>query len=511
MIQIDNLEEINREDIPQLLKLIDPVLEKRKRLYKRLNRTGSSQKVFYTNDNKVTNIPFEQFITAIASGYLAGKEPNYEVQDTDTESKQKIIKDLLDIEKDSDYREKMNVLVSYITNYNDDGTEHFNLTYDALGLTSCYEILWEDKNNEIRYKNYDPLQTVAIYDYTVDRNLIGLVRKFETSNIKGDSTLYVEVIDKNGTRTFEVDKNYREKERPAVTELEPKSNKWGDVPATCYEGDFSIFETVVDLIDAFEQIIQNNRNVFEYNDSGCKLKVKGYSPQNPMLIEQEVSGQLVKVQNPDRLKEDNFILQTKVFYVGDEGDIGWITKDVNDNATQNTIKTYLELITMMSCVPNVTDTGFTNADNNSAIKNKYFALSQKLIKLRKGFEMMYQRRWELIFGRINLKKNEKFDFRDIKIDLPVNIPTNDQEEIDNILKLKDTLSEETIITKLGYNYESEKAKLDGEAQSNFEENMNNIMNQKGDNNDNNENMANNNDNNNNKPSNIANREEEQED
>ena len=123
---------------------------------------------------------------------------------------------------------------------------------------------------------------------------------------------------------------------------------------------------------------------------------------------------------------------------------------------------------------------------------------------------MYQRRWELIFGRINLKKNENFDFRDIKIELPVNIPTNEQEEIDNVLKLKDIISDETLITKLGYNYKSEKEKMDNEAESNFEENMNNIrFASKEVKDDNNENLPNDNNNIINISSSEANEQEEQ--
>lgn len=500
MIQLANVEQLKKEDIPKLLKLIDPILLKRKTLWDRLNRGADASKVFFTKDNSKTKIPFEQFITAVASGYLAGKAPIYDVQDNDSDEKNKIIKEILDKDdKGENYKEKMDVLLEYITNYNDDGAEHFNLTKDALSLTSCYEVIWEDDDNELRYKNYSPLQTVAIYDYTIDRNLIGLVRKYEITDINENSKIMVELVDKTGRRTFEVDSNYKE-----VTELEPKAHKWNDVPATVYESDFSIFETVVDLINSFEQLIQNNRNLFEYNDTGCKLKIKGYAPQNPMFDEVEVDGKIIRVPNKARLQEDKFVLESKVFYIGEDGDIEWITKDINDTATQNTIKTYLELMTMMSCVPNITDTGFTNADNNSAIKNKYFALSQKLIELRKGFEMMYQRRWELIFNRINMKKSTKFDFRDINIELPVNIPTNEQEEVDNILKLKDIISDETIITKLGYNYKSERAKMDEEAESNFENNMNNILtakNPKGEVEDdnNNKNMVddNNNDDNNN--------------
>lgn len=471
MIQLANVEELRKEDIPNLLKMVDPILRKRKELYDRLNRKGSDSYVFFSNNNTDTNIPFEQFITTVASGYIAGKQPIYSVSDNADENRSKLIEELLDKPaKEEDYKERMEVLIDYIVKYNDDGTEHFSLSKDALGLTSCYEILWEDENNELRYKNYSPLQTVAIYDYTIDRNLIGLVRKYTTTDINSKITVMVELIDKNGSRTFSMNEDYKE-----IKELTPENHDWDDVPASVYESDFSVFETVVDLIKAFEQIIQNNRNLFEYNDSGCKLKIKGYSPQNPMFEEKEVNGKLVKVVNQDRIKEDKFVLDSKVFYLGEDGDIDWITKNINDTATQNTIKTYMELITMMSCVPNITDTGFTNADNNSAIQNKYFALSQKLIELRKGLETLYLRRWELIFNRINLKKSTEFDFRDIKIELPVNIPTNEQEEVDNTLKLKDIISDETLLTKLGFNYISEKNKMDGEAQENFENNMNNVM------------------------------------
>lgn len=471
MIQLDDLEELKKEDIPKLLNMIDPILRKRKELYRRLTRDGSDGRVFYSSGNDKTKIPIEQFVTTVGSGYLAGKAPIYSVSDNDTEERSKLVEELLDKPaKEEDYKDRMEILIDYITKYNDDGAEHFDLTEDALGLTSCYEVLWEDEDNEIRYKNYSPLQTVAIYDYTIDKNLIGLVRKYYVTDINSKLTLMVELVDKNGTRTFSVSDDYKE-----VTELEPENHNWGDVPATVYESDFSIFETIVDLIKAFEQLIQNNRNLFEYNDSGCKLKVKGYQPKNPMFEEKEVDGQIVQVYNQARLDEDRFVLDSKVIYLGEDGDIDWIVKNINDTATQNTIKTYMDLMTMMSCVPNITDTGFTNADNNSAIQNKYFALSQKLIKLRKGFEKMYLRRWELIFNRINLKKNTQFDFRDIKIELPVNIPTNEQEEIDNTLKLKDIISEETLLTKLGFNYNSEKNKMETEAQENFENNMNNVM------------------------------------
>lgn len=459
MIQIQNLTELTKENIPNLLNMVNPVLLKRKKLKERFSRNSSASRLFYSLTNEKMKIPFEQFITIVTSGYFAGKEPIYSVNENYDDEKNKLIEKILGKKiNDKEYKKSIEIIIDYITKFNDDGLEHYNLTKNCLEMTSCYEVIWEDLNNEIRYKMYNPLQTVGIYDYSADMNLIGLVRVYEETNINNTIESIVELTDKNGTSKYSVSKDYKK-----IELINFENHSWGDVPAVCYESDYAIFETVIDLINAFEQVIQNNRNLFEYNDSGCKLKVKGYAPQNEMTEDVTLSdGTVVTVTNTKRIAEDKYILDSKVFYLGEDGDIEWISKNINDTATQNTIKTYLELITMMSCVPNITDVGFTNADNNSAIKNKYFALSQKLIEMRKGFEAMYLRRWELIFNRINLKKSTNFDFRDIKIELPVNIITNEQEEIDNLLKLQGIISDETLISRLGYNYLSESKKIEEE-------------------------------------------------
>ena len=83
----------------------------------------------------------------------------------------------------------------------------------------------------------------------------------------------------------------------------------------------------------------------------------------------------------------------------------------------------------------------------------------------------YLRRWELIFGRINLKKQQKFDFRDITVDIPKNLPANDVELTDQMLKLRELISNQTIIERLGYNYISEQEKKADEAEQAMAENI----------------------------------------
>ena len=68
------------------------------------------------------------------------------------------------------------------------------------------------------------------------------------------------------------------------------------------------------------------------------------------------------------------------------GDFKWLIKDINDTASENHKKTLMELILMMACIPNVTDVGFTKADNSSALDKKFFPLEQIIIQAEKQFK-----------------------------------------------------------------------------------------------------------------------------
>ena len=103
---------------------------------------------------------------------------------------------------------------------------------------------------------------------------------------------------------------------------------------------------------------------------------------------------------------------------------------------------------MISGVPNTTDLGFTSAENASAIDRKFFTLEQKVSLADKIFKKEYLKRWELIFNRINLKKDSKYDFRDIKIKLYRNLPTDKYTETDSALKLRGLISDESVISML---------------------------------------------------------------
>ena len=210
------------------------------------------------------------------------------------------------------------------------------------------------------------------------------------------------------------------------------------------------------LINKNEKVIENNANIFDYNDN-AKLKVTGFSPMNDPLIpllndkgeeQKDKEGNVIMTKNPARMQEDDAILNAKVFYTPDkDGDIDWIIKDINDTASENHKKTCLDMALMIAGVPNVTDQGFTNADNAAALEKKFFPLEQVLQQAHHLFRKEYLRMWEMLTARINLKKGKEYDFRDIDVILIRNLPTDTESLTTAWLKLRGLVSDKSIISQ----------------------------------------------------------------
>ena len=231
----------------------------------------------------------------------------------------------------------------------------------------------------------------------------------------------------------------------------------------------SVFEKCEDVISAYEQLVQNVRNTYQYNDSDCKLKIVNYQPQNPMTTVDDNGNVII---NQARIEEDNQWIRARTIYVGEGGDVTWLSKPVDASGVQTMLKTYIDLMFQLAGIPNTSDLAFNSADlNASAIDRKFYVMNMSTENVVSQLKKAYLRRWELIFNRINLKKGTTFDFRDVEIELPKNLPANDVELIDEMIKLNGQISNQTILEKLGYNYLSEKEKMDQEAQDNLIQNI----------------------------------------
>ena len=477
----------NENSVAQILMLADKEWNARKQLYERIRRKTDNSELVSINDEKI-KVAFENYINSMVTGYFAGKAPVYDVEKISDPTKLNIIKKLLNkvFNTDANKDEELKVLIDYISKYNDDGTEYFDLAFDYFGMRGCYEILYENEDNEIVYTKQSALNTIGIFDYSTPVKQIGQLRKWTERDKKGADITIVELTTINGKRYYSPTPNDYAKLQEDKQKFE--KSKWNMLPCIAVENEMGLssFELVVSLICAYERVIQNSRNTFQYNDD-AKLKITGYAPQNELMTtkldkegnpETDENGQPKQVVNKAREEEDKALLKMQVFYTPDNtGDIAWVEKSVQDTALENHKKTLIDLIAMISGVPNITDLGFTNADNASALDRKFFALEQMITDADKHFKQAILRRWETIIDRINKRKHKSYDFRSIKIDLQRNLPTDKDTETTRALKLRGLLSDASVIDMLPDDLDSnsELEKIDKQNQERIQNDLENIV------------------------------------
>lgn len=417
MIQLTKaqFEEYIRGYPDKITALVYPVLHHREELYRRYCRKTDPSQMMH-GEGKIQ--PFEYYIVKMAQGYLAGKEPTYNVR-----GKKKYAKE---------YTEK----ISEIRRYNDDGATFSDLMHDYLTTAAAYLYVYENEDNEIVYTRFDSRQTAVIYDYSVQPQMLGVVRVW--SETGSQSSSYVEVIE---IITDRERIQWRNRVREVVEVL-----RWGDVPcAAAEEADgIAIFEPAISNIDIYEQLKTNIASMTQYNDN-AKLLLKGYTLSEEYYTTNENDE---PVENEARKSEEDRLYRAKVLTCDRDGGIEWLLKDVDYSGILDVMKENHDSITMLTGVPNMTDEAFSNADNASALGYKLYALNQYSASADRAFRKAYLRLWEIITGRLNLR-GASFDWRDIDIGMTRNLPTDRDKSIDRAVKMKNSglFSDETCITE----------------------------------------------------------------
>ena len=444
-----NIASFTLEEYKQLFTQVSSVLSKRQDLHERYTRGSNDSTTLY--DGKSLKVPFEKFIVDLATGYLAGV-PEYTVN-VPSELDSKVRKSVFEEEVLSDdLINEMKSIIDYITQYNDDANEVYCLIKDLLLYGACYEVAYENEQNELIYTNLDALNTVSIWDTNTPANLLAIVSKYTDKTVDGQDIELYRIVDREGIRVYEVNGDKEIKQDTSLS----KEHYWNDVPGFAVEIDFSIIENSEAFIATYENLLENVKNTYQYNDVDCKMKISGYKAQNKLTIKNEKGETII---NPDRIKEDEYVLKSRTFYTEEGGDAEWLIKQVDATGVTTLLKYYVDSIFQLAGIPNTADLAFNSADlNASAIDRKFYVMNMKTQDIVSNLKKALLRRFELIFNRINYKKGTKYDFRYIVIDIPKNLPSMTDETVEQMIKLNGILSEETIIEKLGYDYETEKAR-----------------------------------------------------
>lgn len=484
-------DEYDNGKIQDLFDEITSVLQKRESIQERYLRGIDSTTSASEGEVQVF---FEKFITDLAAGYLSGDVTyNVEIIDPAEEPAYRILHPSSS-PLDPDTAAQLKYILSTLSSKNDDPKVLKQLFHDAVLFGAAYERELDLNSSQSTSSNsqassdpnytYYPLSalnTVAIFPTDISdqaqQNAVALVTVYTLDSRNAEDnqehTLYYCIECNPYTNNYSTSIYDQTTNQDATSEYQTVITLKEEKQATHNVPTFSVFEPdpqvsiidpIISLVSAYETIMNNLNNMYQYNDTDAKLMISGYRPENPLTIpnpdynpEEDISdSNSPTITNPARTQEDNYLINSRTFFVQEGGKVEWLLKEINATDATSYLKYYVDSIFQISGIPNTNDAAFNSGDlNASAIDRKFYTMALMLDDVRQGVTTLIKHRWENFLTRINLLSNTYYDINDVNINIGTNLPSMTDETINQQLALKDVLSQKTLLANLGYDYATE--------------------------------------------------------
>ena len=502
-------DEYTNGKIQDLFAEVDAVLQKRQSINERYLRGISS-----TSPGSEGNVQvfFEKFITDLAAGYLSGDITyNVEIIDKSEEPAYRLLHPSHTSPLDPDTAAQLKFIITTLSSKNDDKQVLKALFHDAVLYGAAYERQLDLMNTQTQsidgtstsasstdpnytYYPLSALNTVALFSTdisdTQQQNAVALVTVYtldsRNSEDNQEHTLYY-CIECNpytnfyGTSIYDktTNEDATSQYKTVITLKEEKPSTHNIPTFSVFEPDpqISIIDPIISLVQNYEEIMNNINNLYHYNDTDAKLKISGYRPENPLTIPNPdfdptkaiSSSNPEKILNPARELEDQYLMNSKTFFVQEGGDVSWLLKEIHAEDATKYLKYYVDSIFQISGIPNTSDAAFNSGDMNaSAIDRKFYTMALMLDDVRQGVTTLIKHRWANFFARINLVSPTHYNVDDITIEIGTNLPSMTDETINQQLALNGILSQKTLLSNLGYDYATEKKNKEEETEILYE-------------------------------------------
>ena len=375
----------------------------------------------YVDTTKECNHIVTNYCKIIAdtySGYICGKPVSY-TSNQDIEDVQKAI------------------------NYNDDNSENISWCTNALVYGVGYELQWVDKYAQVRYSQVSPLHAFAIYDNTLDCELLHFVRWYKADNFDDSDLYYVEVYSADKVVTYKTYGLFGNLEF-----VEEHLHYFNDVPVSVFslnDNQESIFNSVITLNDAYNEL--QSSEIDDFN-----AWVDAYLT---------LTGVDAETDDITRMKED------RVLILPEGASANWLIKNANDTQIVNMLDNIKENIFKVTACPDMADENFL-AQSGTALAYKLVGFENVASGIVARFTKAIQRRIELICNILNIKANDAV-WRDININFVRNLPINITETNQLVNALKGIVSDKTLLGQLPFidDVESELEAVQAQKESNM--------------------------------------------
>ncbi|QEH68211.1 phage portal protein [Cellulosilyticum sp. WCF-2] len=383
-----------------------PRLKKLERYYKAKNDTivNRTFEDISKPNNKLAHA-YAAYITDTLSAYMVGKPVSYSAQD-----------------------DTLNTEIADIMNYNDSADNDLSIAESQSIYGRAYELMYVDEDGHTRFKCLNTLESIAVYDGTVENNLKYFIRYCEEQDpVTLVTTVTAWVYDDVGCS------EYRGSSVGDLTLIDTVENVFGYIQINEYinnnflEGDF---EKVISLIDAYDLMCSDTLNELDY-----------FSDAYLLFANCEIDTDSVQDM------KNNRIIQATSGDSGQAAVVQWLTKNADDVQCENTKKRTVDEIHKLSKVPNLDPSAFVSHTTASHVFYSLLATEDLVSKKEKKFKKGLQQRLEKIVHLLNVKGiDTNYDYRDIEITFNRNIPQGLESIADPISKLRDLISDETLIS-----------------------------------------------------------------
>lgn len=403
MFYIDNATELDAALLSKMLNKFNtnilPRLQKYKNYYE--GKHAILRKA-YADTTKPCNKIVTNYCKIIAdtyNGYIVGKPVSYS-SNNDIEDIQEVI------------------------NYNDDNAENIAFLNNALIYGIAYELQWLDKTANTRYSQINPLTAFAVYDNSLDCELLNFVRWYKADNFDDSDIYYLEVYSAHTIKTYKMHGF-----NGGLELLEEVPHFFNDVPVSVFALNdelTSIFDPVITLNDAYNEL--QSSEIDDFN-----AWVDAYLT---------LTGVDADAEDIATMKEN------RVLVLPEGSTANWLVKNANDTQIVNILDNIKTNIFKVTACPDMADKDFL-AQSGTALAYKLVGFENVASGIVAKLNKAIQRRIELICNILNLKASESI-WRDVNINFVRNLPVNITETIQLVNSLKGIVSDKTLLGQIPF-------------------------------------------------------------
>lgn len=281
-------------------------------------------------------------------------------------------------------------------------TAHWDELHDSdlmkylLIFTKVYELYYINDNAEFCSKIIKPTEGYAYYDKASNKILF-FIHAYKN---EFDATItYIDVY--TDEFIYHFDNHFNQVGSPT-------ENIFGEVPVSIGQ----LSDEGID--DSLYKDMKGVQDAFETNLSDVGNEISDF--RNAYLLFKNAQVDETKIPEMKKLGVIQFPQAG--------GDASWLIKNINDTFIQNTLDRYQDLMYQLACHINHNEKLQSNL-SGVTLRSRLIVLENKCSLQIKAHKNIIKNRLRFLFIFLDIKKNLKYDYKEMKILYTLNIPSDD--------------------------------------------------------------------------------------